>query len=318
MMINMVTEKIKQNFPLAPLSTYKIGGAAEYFIAAKEKRDLEEAFAFAKEHNLNVTVLGGGSNILISDEGVKGLVIKLEHLGLDLHDNIVRCGSGVEVKTVAELALENSLSGIEWSIGIPGSMGGAIRGNAGAHGGSFDTVVESVIVFEADSFVWAELKPNDCHFAYRHSLFKEKPNWIVWEILLRLEATEDKSAMEKKMEEYREYRKTSQPKEPSAGCIFKNFFASDIEAVNKELFARAEADKKIRGGKIGAGYLIEQVNLKGTISGGAQISKQHANFLVNKNNAKAADVLALIKLIKERVKEEFGVDMEEEVQYLGF
>jgi UDP-N-acetylmuramate dehydrogenase len=113
-------------------------------------------------------------------------------------------------------------------------------------------------------------------------------------------------------------RKTSQPKEPSAGCIFKNFFASDIEAVNKELFARAEADKKIRGGKIGAGYLIEQVNLKGTISGGAQISKQHANFLVNKNNAKAADVLALIKLIKERVKEEFGVDMEEEVQYLGF
>jgi len=195
----MIQNKIKQNYPLAELSTYKIGGPAEYFLQAESQEEIEEAFAFAKAQNLPVTILGGGSNILINDQGVKGLVIKLHNQEIEIKGDEVLCGAGVEVKTIAELAFEKNLSGIEWSIGIPGSMGGAIRGNAGAHGGSFDQVVELVRVFDCEKFLWVDCMPEDCGFAYRSSRFKTEPHYIIWEVQLRLKATEDKTAMEKVM-----------------------------------------------------------------------------------------------------------------------
>lgn len=314
----MIQDKIQKNYPLAQLSTYKIGGPAEYFILAETKNDVEEAFAFAREQKLAVTVLGGGSNILINDNGVRGLVIKLHNQEIEVQGETILCGAGVEVKTIAELAFEKNLSGIEWSIGIPGSMGGAIRGNAGAHGGSFDQVVELVRVFDCEKFLWIDYKPQDCDFAYRSSRFKTEPHYIIWEVILRLKASGDKSSMKQKMDEYREYRRTSQPKEPSAGCVFKNFFAEDIARQNPDLARRAEQENKIRGSKIGAGYLIELLNLKGSAIGGAKISEQHANFLVNADGASAQDVKALIESVKEQVRKEFGIEMEEEIQYIGF
>lgn len=314
----MIQDKIQKDYPLAELSTYKIGGPAEYFVLAETKQDVEAAFAFAREQQLAVTVLGGGSNILISDTGVKGLIIKLHNQEIDIQGETILCGAGVEVRTIAELAFEKNLSGIEWSIGIPGSMGGAIRGNAGAHGGSFDQVVTKVIVFDAEEFIWREYLSADCDFAYRSSRFKTEPHYIIWEVILSLKTMEDKPAMEKAMNEYREYRRTSQPKEPSAGCIFKNLFADNVKSANPELFARAEAEGKIRGGKIGAGYLIQALNLKGYSVGGAKISEQHANFIVNADHAKAQDVITIAEKVQRDVRAEFGIDLEEEVQRVGF
>ena len=310
--------KIQKNYSLAHLTTYQIGGPAEFFIAVTEKNDLEAAFAWAREQGLPITILGGGSNILIADQEIKGLVIQPNNERLEISDKNIFCGCGVTVKKVSEMAFEKSLSGVEWSIGIPGAMGGAIRGNAGAHGGAFDNIVQSVTAFDSKNVVWADLEPDQCGFAYRHSKFKDEPHWIVWEVLLRLKASEDKSAMEKAMNEYRQYRIDSQPREPSCGCIFKNLFAKDIEAINPELVQSAEQDNKVRGGKIGAGYLIQKLGLMGRSRGGAEVSTKHANFIVNKNKASAEDVVVLAEEIKLVVKEKFNILLEEEVQYLGF
>lgn len=312
-----ISEKIIKQRPLAELSTYKIGGPAEYFTAPESEEELRAAIEWAEERKLSVTVLGGGSNILVNDSGIKGLVLKPAHGGIVQKENRLIVGTNANVWDVSEYALAHSLSGIEWAIGIPGSMGGAIRGNAGAHGGSFDQVVRRVTVFDEPSRSFIEVSPADCGFAYRHSIFKEKPKQIIWEVELEL-AAGDRAAMEAQMEGYREYRRTSQPKEPSAGCVFKNFLAAELEKANPELVAMAAAEGKVRGGKIGAGYLIEKLQMKGYAQGGARISEKHANFVINADGAKAADVAAIMSEVKERVRQEFGVEMEEEVQYLGF
>ncbi len=313
----MIREKIQQDFPLAPLSTFKIGGAAEFFVVVATSAELEEAVAWAKEQKKPVTVLGGGSNILVNDSGVRGLVIKVGNEKLEFGDNRITCGASTNVWDVAQAAFEHGLAGMEWSIGIPGSMGGAIRGNAGAHGGSFDKIVGAVTVFDTDLMQWQTYPADDCAFAYRSSRFKSEPHYVIWEVTLDL-VPGDKQMMAEAIAGYKQYRRDSQPKEPSAGCIFKNFFADDIKRANLELYARAEADKKIRGGKIGAGYLVQQLGLMGHAHGGAKISDQHANFIVNASDATASDVVALIADVKQRIRDRYNVELEEEVQYIGF
>ncbi len=314
----MIEEKIKNNYPLANFSTFKIGGPAEYFVELETKEEVEEAWIWAKEKNIPITILGGGSNVLISDNGVKGLVIKLHNQTLECNDTEIVCGAGVVVKELVEKAFENDLSGIEWSIGIPGSVGGAIRGNAGAHGGSYDTAVDSVLVFDSLTHEWKTFENKDCAFEYRSSRFKTEPHYIIWELHLRLQATGDKSEAQKLIDQYKKYRIDSQPKEPSAGCMFKNLFIADIANVNPQLATNIESAGKVRGAKVGAGYLVELLGLKGQQMGGAQVSEKHANFIVNTNNAKAADVKALAAKVKEEVFQKYKVSLEEEVQFLGF
>lgn len=312
-----IENQIKKNFPLAKFSTYEIGGPAENFIAVSDKKALEAAIQWAKNNNQSITILGGGSNVLISDQGIPGLVIKLDNNQIELHGFTMSIGANAEVRLVAERALQEKMSGIEWSIGIPGSMGGAIRGNAGAHGVSFDQVVTKVLAFNIETLEFFFLDTHACNFAYRHSIFKEKISWVVWEVYLEL--VEGKiEEMTQAMDEYKDYRRTSQPKEPSAGCVFKNLLVQDIEKVNPSVVAMAEAEGKVRGGKIGAGYLIQKLGLKGYSVGGAKISEKHANFVVNYNQAQAQDVVAIMDYVKAKVKENYGIELENEVQYLGF
>ncbi len=314
----MIENKIKTNFPLAQFSTFKIGGPAEFFVELETKEEVEEAWNWAKEKNVDVTVLGGGSNVLISDNGIKGLVIKLHNQKLEFSNNEVLCGAGVIVWDLVARAFEKDLSGIEWSIGIPGSVGGAIRGNAGAHGGSYDKVIQSVLVFDSVTSEWKTFENKDCGFEYRSSRFKTEPHYIIWEVNLKLSKIENKSEVEKIILDYKKYRTDSQPKEPSAGCIFKNLFISDIEAANPELAKQIIEAGKVRGGKVGAGYLVEKLGLKGAKLGGAQVSEKHANFIVNSNNAKASDVHELAQDVKTQVFSTFNIPLEEEVQLLGF
>jgi len=308
---------LKKNYPLAFLSTYQIGGPAEFFVAVKTKTDLLEAVKWAQLKNIPITILGGGSNILINDQGVKGLVIKLDNDVCYLEDTMLISGARCDVKKISELAWENNLSGIEWSIGIPGSMGGAIRGNAGAHGGSFDTNVTTVEIFNSKTLEFNIVQNQDCGFKYRHSIFKDDSNLIIWEVSLQLKAG-DREKMKKEMDDYREYRRTSQPNEPSAGCVFKNLLVKDIEKINPQVIEMAETDGKIRGGKIGAGYLIEKLGLSGYQVGGAMISSKHANFIPNINSATAADVQKIMNHIREKIREVYGLDLEPEVQLIGF
>ncbi len=313
----IIEELIQKDYPLAPLSTYKIGGPAEFFMAVSSQEELKGAIAWAKEHSQPITILGGGSNILIHDQGIKGLVIKLDNNTIITSDTTMIVGASSNVWTVAETAWEKKLSGIEWSIGIPGSMGGAIRGNAGAHGGSFDTVVSDVVAFDIQKLEFFKVKPTDCHFAYRHSIFKEKSDWVVWEVTLQLSAG-DPEIMKQQIQEYKNYRLQSQPKEPSAGCVFKNLLVSEIEKSSPAVIEMASQEGRIKGGKIGVGYLIQKLGLMGYSVGGAKISEIHANFVVNNNQAQAKDVAEIMEYVRAQIKKNYNIELENEIQYLGF
>lgn len=257
----------RKNILLKKYTTFKIGGPAKYFFEAKTKIELISALKLAKEKNLPFFILGGGSNLLVSDQGFNGLVIKF---GQPLSAYVTK--------------------GLEWAIGIPGTIQAAVWGNAGAFGGSMADVVKSVEVLDINSLKIKILKNKDCKFAYRDSVFKQKKNLII----LSVEIKTKKSSL-KKIKEYLAHRKKTQPLNfPSAGSVFKNPVG------------------------LSAGKLIQDCNLKGKKIGNVQVSEKHANFIINLGNGQAKDVIKLIKLIKEKVKNKFGIVLEEEIQLLTY
>ena len=266
MEIKKLLPGIKTNIPLKNYTTFKIGGKAKYFFEAKTKKDLIKAITSAKKLKLPFFILGGGSNLLVSDKGFNGLVIKFGQ----------------------PLALYVS-KGLEWAAGIPGTIQGAVYGNAGAFGKSMKDVVERVEVFDVDTEKIKIFKNKDCQFGYRDSIFKKKKNLVILSVKIK----SGKSNL-KKIKEYLNYRKEHHPQLPSAGSVFKNV------------------------GETPAAILIHQAGLTGKKIGDAQISEKHSNFIVNLGKAKAKDVLKLIKLVKKKVKERFKINLEEEIQYLGF
>jgi len=313
---------IQKNVLLKNYTTFKIGGPAKYFFVAKTKKNLILAILVAKKLNLPFFILGGGSNILVADEEYKGLVIKLQIENFKLKNEKIVCEAGIPLAKLVQISIENNLTGLEWAIGIPGTLGGAIYGNAGAFGKSMGDLVRKVEIFDLKSKKIKIFKNRDCQFNYRESIFKKKttiysphprgqneslggrwesrslakraPNLIILsaEILLK---KGKKSEIKRKIKANLSYRKETQPLNfPSAGSVFKN----------PKGFSAAE--------------LIEKCNLKGKKIGNVKISEQHANFIVNSGKGKAKDVIKLIKLIKEKAKKKFRITLEEEIQYLSF
>ena len=281
---------VKTNEPLAKYTTFKIGGPADFFVEVGEEEKLLKLIKLLKELKLPYFILGGGSNLLVADEGFRGMVIKMSNVKCQMSNEKIIVGAGVSLGRLVELASKNSLAGLEFAAGIPGTVGGAVRGNAGAWGQAIGDRVKRVKILTPQGEIkW--IKASDCHFSYRQSRFK-KTKEIILEVELELEKGNKKEIQEKISQNLA--KRATQPKEPSAGCIF----------VNPKPFA--------------AGELIDKCGLKGKRIGDAQISPKHANFIVNLGKAKAAEVIKLIKLIKEKVKEKFGVELEEEISLLGF
>lgn len=309
--------KIQKNIPLAPLTTFKIGGPAKHFVEVSAEEELLEALQFAKENNLEIFVLGGGSNILVSDEGFSGLIIRMKNIECKISDDKIECGAGINLSEVVKLSAENSLTGMEWAVGIPGTVGGAIRGNAGIPLGCIADNIESVKVLEIKNKKYKILKNSECGFSYRNSIFKENKDLIIISAVLKLEKG-DQEEISKKTKELIENRLKvvhPNPKEPSSGSFFKN-----PKVDNPELIANFEKDtgQKVVDGKIPAGWLIDEAGLRGKKIGGAQVSEKHANFVVNVGNAKAQDIVMLSSVIKMKVRDELGVQLSEEIQYVGF
>ncbi|HRZ34066.1 MAG TPA: UDP-N-acetylmuramate dehydrogenase [Candidatus Moranbacteria bacterium] len=309
--------KIQQNIPLAQFTTFKIGGPAKFFCEVKDEKELAEALNYAKKNNLEVFVLGGGSNILVSDEGFNGLVIKLLNSYFVIHNSYMECGAGLMLSEAVKIATQNSLSGLEWAAGIPGTVGGAIRGNAGIPAGCMGDNIKSVKAYVTMSEAWQSLSNKECKFSYRDSIFKENKDLIIVLAVLKLKKGEKKE-IEKKIKEIIENRLKvvhPNPKEPSSGSFFKNPKVS-----NKKLIASFEKDtgQKVIDSKIPAGWLIDEVGLRGKKIGGAQVSEKHANFVVNIGNATAQDIVMLSSFIKMKVRDELGVQLQEEIQYIGF
>jgi len=305
--------QIQENIILAPYTTFKIGGPAEYFALVKTLEELQEAMAWAKENEKDIFVFGGGSNLLIGDNGIKGLVIKLDLQRLEFDENKVIVGAGLSLAYLLNQALENALTGLEFAAGVPGTVGGAIRGNAGTYGLAMGDVVTAIRYLDKNNELKTMAK-NEADFAYRHSIFKVN-NYLIVEAELLL-AKGDVAASKALVQERLMYRKNNHPNQPSAGCIFKNisFKEADIESLKAKSI---EVEKFLEHKKIPAGYLIEKAGLKAKTIGQAQVSTQHANYIINLGGAKAEEVMILTSLIKQQIRDKFGLQLEEEVQFVG-
>jgi UDP-N-acetylmuramate dehydrogenase len=305
--------EIKKNVSLKNYSTFKIGGKAKYFSVVKTTEEILKAISFAKERKVPFFVLGGGSNVLFSDNGFEGLVIKLQNTQYEIQNTKIITEAGVPLQKLVLETTKRGLSGLENLAGIPGTLGGAIWGNAGAFGREIGDLVEKVKILEVGSsrLKIKELKKKDCKFGYRNSVFKKKKNWIVLEATLKLKKS-DKREIEEKIKEILKLRKEKQPLEfPCAGSVFKNIPVKDLPKKIKEKFK-----DKIKNGFLSAGFLIEIAGLKGYQIGKAKISQKHANFIVNLGNAKSKEIVELIKLVKGKVKRKFGVELKEEIQVI--
>ncbi len=307
----MIEEKIKENVNLSPLSSFKIGGTARFFVEVKNKEDLREAIKWAKERKELAYILGGGSNILINDSGVEGLVLKIENEEFGIKGDRIEAGAGVLLAKAMVSANGRELSGFEWAVGIPGTVGGAVRGNAGNIG----EIIETVEVYDSKKDRFENFSRKDCEFAYRESVFKEKKNLIVWKTVFKLGKANAKE-IKKTVEKFLSARK-GQPNLPSAGSVFKNVPLKTVRTNNNELAELALTENKVVDEKIPAGWLIDYLGLKGKIMGGVKISLEHANFIVNTGNGKTEDVIMLISYIKQQVRDKLGIQLTEEIQYFG-
>lgn len=306
---------IQSAVPLAPFTTFKIGGPAEYFVEAATVAQFVEALDFAKEKGWPVFVLAGGSNLLIADRGIRGLVIRLANRSLRVHGETITADAGAVLLDVVQAASAAGLAGLERLAGIPGTFGGAIRGNAGAFGMEIGAAVSRVKAYDRKAGSLREFSRADCAFGYRTSRFKLEPELLILSAELRL-APGERAELERINHETIERREAKHPQGAlCAGSFFMNPIVQD-----ERLLAEFEHDTGTpsKDGKLPAGWLIDHAGLRGKQIGGAQVSPKHPNYFINTGNATAEDIIMLASVVKQRVRTELGVELKEEVQMVGF
>lgn len=289
-------KRLQRNVPLGRFTTARIGGNAEGLVEIKSAYDLADAILFLWHERIPCKVIGGGSNLLISDTGFNGVVIlnKASHTNLDLNEvnAVVYAESGANLGALARRVSLDGYTGLEWAAGIPGTVGGAVYGNAGAHGADMASNLDEVEILLPDGRL-AHWTVNEMQYAYRSSILKrEFKSAVILSVGLKLDRG-DNDEIKARLDEYTEARRKSQPTGASLGSIFKNP-AGDY-----------------------AGRLIEAAGLKGARVGGVEISSKHANFFINDQNATAQDLYDLIRLAQKTVQEKFGVSLETEIELLG-
>lgn len=290
----LLSGRIQSGIPLAPLTTFRVGGKAEWYCEPRSHLELQQCLAWARAEGIPTTLLGAGSNLLISDAGLKGLVIGTRRLrGIQLLEGgRIWAAAGEPLVNLSRAAARQGWSGLEWAIGIPGTLGGAVVMNAGAHGRAMADVLVEVQILDEEQEP-CRLEPADLQFGYRRSRLQDSP-WTVTGATLQLIPDRDPAQVQWETQRYLNQRLSSQPYHlPSCGSVFRN----------------PESHP--------AGWLIEQVGLKGYRIGGAQISECHANFILNCHQASAKDIYRLIRLAQEKVYQQWSVLLEPEVRILG-
>lgn len=287
-------ENIYINEPMSKYTSFKIGGPAECLVKTKTLEQLISILKYTNENDIKLTVIGNGSNILVSDDGIKGITAKIEidNLKIDVQDKraLITVGSGVKLGLLAQKCLKHEITGFEFASGIPGTIGGAIKMNAGAHGSEMKDIVKTITYVDRNGKI-NKIENKQAEFEYRKSLFSHK-DYIIIETEIQLEKG-NADEIKEKMTEYANFRKEKQPIEyPSAGSTFK------------------------RGADFITAKLIDDCGLKGYQIGGAQISEKHAGFIINKNNATAKDVIKLMEYTKDQVYKKFGKNIESEIEIL--
>ena len=311
--------RIYMNEPMRRHTSFKVGGNADIFVKVKNIEELKHVIKIAKKNDVHITIIGNGSNILVKDNGIRGIVVAIEFDNIDIeqeNDNaIVTVGAGVKLIALAQEMVKKGISGFEFASGIPGTIGGAVRMNAGAYGGEMKDIIVSTKCLDlkrynmlakkiyiddieiTENIQKAEepeiiiLSNEEQKFEYRNSIFKDK-RYVILETKLKLKY-DDKEKIMERMEGINKQRKEKQPNAPSAGSTFK------------------------RGENYITAKLIDECGLKGYTIGGAQVSEKHAGFIVNKGDATAKDIIDLINYVKRTVYEKTGKSIELEIEILG-
>ncbi len=300
--------RFRTNVPLAPLSTFQIGGRGEFLCSVRTPKEFLAAVLAARFSKSPYHILAGGSNVVFPDDELEGILIRV--CGGKSHFEAERClvDAGVELAELIRQALRRGLQGLETLSGIPGTVGGAIVGNAGAYGHSLSEVVEKVEIFDGRDHRWVTRA--QCRFAYRESVFKRKP-WLVLRALLKFRRG-DPAALKKTSRDIIRLRlKKYRPGLRCPGSFFKNVLVKDVSKRSLALVDRS----KIIEGKIPAGYLLEEVGAKGLRVGGIVIADFHGNLFINDGHGTARDVRRLARILKSRVERKFGITLEEEIRY---
>ncbi len=283
---------VRRHHPLAPRTTYRIGGPADWYVEAVD--GLADIVSGCRQRDIPLTMLGNGSNLLISDAGVEGLVVRPADTTIEVRGDIIHAAAGARMVKVAQAAEKAGLTGIEWALGIPGTVGGSVHNNAGCFGSDIESSVTRVegVTAAGDAAAWTT---EECAFDYRTSAFRDGA--LVGAIVTAADyqvRPGDRTAIRVQMEDIQQARKRTQPVTGrSTGSVFKN----------------------PRGGF--AGHLVEQAGLKGRKLGGAMVSLEHANFIVNTGGATADDVAALVGLVQATIEKRYGIHLEPEIEVLG-
>ena len=288
-------ENLYYDEPMAKHTSFKIGGPADVFIKVDNIEELKETLDLSKQNQIPLTIIGNGSNLLVTDKGIRGITAKLNLKDIEIKNEnnkqIIKVDAGVPVGLLAQKLLKEEIAGFEELSGIPGTIGGAVIMNAGAHGKELKDILKKVTAMDYNGNIH-EFTNEECQFSYRNSRF-QKEKYIILQATLELEKG-NSTEIKEKMDEYMQFRKEKQPIEyPNAGSTFK------------------------RGEDFVTAKLIDEAGLKGYKVGGAQVSKKHAGFIVNVDNAKAKDVIELTDYIKEKIEEKFGKKINLEIQIIG-
>ncbi len=312
---HIVGSRVLENELLSKHTNFRIGGPAKWFVEVRTMEELQQVIDLAKTNRIPFVVFGGGSNTLASDAGFDGIVIKIAMRTYEIHGTRVVAQAGVLSSALARATANAGLKGLTWAISLPGTVGGGVRGNAGCFGGEMKDRLVSVEVLRGGKV--EKVDKVDLKLGYRESVLKHTDD-IVLSATFELEegdARELKAELDDKLMK----RKSSQPLDAgSAGCLFKNYQIQDeteLQRLSQKLDIPPEM---LSARRLSAGWLIDQLDLKGTKIGQAMISQMHGNFVVNLGNATADEVVQLVALVKTRTRNELGIQLEEEVAYLGF
>jgi UDP-N-acetylmuramate dehydrogenase len=304
--------RVERDVPLSRYTRFALGGPASLLADASTEASLAAAIAQVESEQVPFVVIGGGSNLVVSDAGYRGIVIRYTADGISSSGTCVTAQAGAELQSLVDYTIDKGLSGIHTMTGIPGWVGGAVYGNAGAYGRSTHQSIHSVRFF--DGSIAREFNNEECGFRYRHSRFKDNKQWIILSSAWRL-SNADSAALRKQADEILAVRNSKYPPDMKcAGSIFKNLLFADLP----EIVQREVDPKVVREGKIPSAYFLERVGAKGIRNGGIHVADYHANLIYNAGDGTAAQVREVIDDLKKRVRDRFGFDVEEEVQYVGF
>jgi len=303
---------ISTDTPLSEYTRFGIGGPADLFATTSDPDSFVEALRIARASGLDTVVIGGGTNLIVSDDGFRGVVLKLANDRLYADGETVHVDSGVALQTLVDFTVDSGLRGIETMTGIPGSTGAAVYGNAGAYGHSIMERVSRVHFFDGAGI--REFNNAECEFHYRESTFKRHKEWIIISTELAMEPG-DAPALREKADSIRTIRdKKYPPTMKCAGSIFKNFLLAKLPP-------RVAAEIPLRviiEGKVPSAWFLEQVEAKGMRAGDIRVADYHANLIYNEGHGTARDLVGIIDELKQRVERRWGIPLQEEVQYVGF